>query len=211
MNNYWDLYVDYVQNCEKTNFEQGVEPSSSKMEWNHFFPRCIFGEWPVGSYLTIEQHSIASALQSLAFNKSCMCPWHIKYLPFELWELARPIFMKGCKDASIKADEKRKDPAFLENLKFSISQGLLKKFETDAEFKELKKENCKKLQSLATQASKTPESIKKRKDKFKQIRHQQGSLNSQFGTMWVTNGEINKKIDKRDTLPEGFYPGRKLK
>lgn len=37
-----------------------------------------------------------------------------------------------------------------------------------------------------------------------------GSTNSQFGTMWITNGHENKKI-KKDAgfIPEGWYKGRK--
>lgn len=39
--------------------------------------------------------------------------------------------------------------------------------------------------------------------------HQSGSKNSQFGTMWITNGQENKKIKKDvDTIPEGWYKGR---
>jgi len=36
-----------------------------------------------------------------------------------------------------------------------------------------------------------------------------GSTNSQFGTMWITNGQENKKIKKIDVIPEGWYKGRK--
>lgn len=35
-----------------------------------------------------------------------------------------------------------------------------------------------------------------------------GSLNSQFGTMWITNGQESKKIKKIDIIPEGWYKGR---
>lgn len=35
-----------------------------------------------------------------------------------------------------------------------------------------------------------------------------GSDNSQFGTMWVTNGTTNKKIKSVDLIPEGWYKGR---
>ena len=39
---------------------------------------------------------------------------------------------------------------------------------------------------------------------------QSGSKNSQFGTMWITNGQENKKIKKDiDFIPEGWYKGRK--
>jgi len=39
--------------------------------------------------------------------------------------------------------------------------------------------------------------------------HQAGKKNSQFGTMWITNGQENKKIKKLDFIPEGWYKGRK--
>jgi hypothetical protein len=36
--------------------------------------------------------------------------------------------------------------------------------------------------------------------------------NSQYGTMWITNGHDNKKIKKDvDFIPEGWYKGRKMK
>lgn len=37
---------------------------------------------------------------------------------------------------------------------------------------------------------------------------QSGSKNSQFGTMWITNGSESKKIKKSDPIPEGFRKGR---
>ena len=40
--------------------------------------------------------------------------------------------------------------------------------------------------------------------------HGLGSKNSQFGTMWITNGTENKKIKKDlDKIPEGWYKGRR--
>ena len=37
-----------------------------------------------------------------------------------------------------------------------------------------------------------------------------GSKNSQYGTMWITNGHVNKKIKKDiDIIPDGWYKGRK--
>lgn len=37
-----------------------------------------------------------------------------------------------------------------------------------------------------------------------------GDRNSQFGTVWITNGIENKKIKKDlDNIPEGWYKGRK--
>jgi hypothetical protein len=38
-----------------------------------------------------------------------------------------------------------------------------------------------------------------------------GDKNSQFGPMWITNGQENKKIKKEvDIIPEGWYKGRKI-
>ena len=41
--------------------------------------------------------------------------------------------------------------------------------------------------------------------------HQAGEGNSQFGSMWVTNGKSNLKIKKNDTIPSGYYKGRVIK
>ena len=38
-----------------------------------------------------------------------------------------------------------------------------------------------------------------------------GSLNSQFGSCWITNEKVNKKIKRGDLIPEGFRLGRVLK
>jgi len=35
-----------------------------------------------------------------------------------------------------------------------------------------------------------------------------GSNNSQFGTMWITNGINNRKIKKSDSIPNGWQKGR---
>jgi group I intron endonuclease len=37
-----------------------------------------------------------------------------------------------------------------------------------------------------------------------------GALNSQHGTMWITNNVTNKKINKTDSIPEGWRKGRVL-
>lgn len=72
-------------------------------------------------------------------------------------------------------------------------------------------EAARRNQPKATLAAKSPESNQKRKESFERIGHSQGDKNSQYGTMWITNGTINKKIKKTDQILEGYYPGRKLK
>ncbi len=50
-----------------------------------------------------------------------------------------------------------------------------------------------------------PETIEKMKNHI----YQKGILNSQYGTMWITNGIDNKKIKKEFEIPQGWYKGRK--
>jgi hypothetical protein len=44
----------------------------------------------------------------------------------------------------------------------------------------------------------------------KNSKAQQGSKNSQFGSVWITNGTENKKIKSVDLIPEGWFKGRKI-
>jgi hypothetical protein len=39
---------------------------------------------------------------------------------------------------------------------------------------------------------------------------QLGSNNSQYGTQWITNGTVNKKIQKNELIPTGWIKGRNL-
>jgi hypothetical protein len=38
--------------------------------------------------------------------------------------------------------------------------------------------------------------------------NQTGSKNNSFGSMWITNGKLNTKINKDDTIPDGWRKGR---
>lgn len=50
----------------------------------------------------------------------------------------------------------------------------------------------------------------KQKIKLAIVDKQKGNKNSQFGTIWITNGTINKKIKKDiEVIPNGWYKGRK--
>jgi hypothetical protein len=48
----------------------------------------------------------------------------------------------------------------------------------------------------------------RRAQTFREISHQQGDRNSQYGSMWITDGVSNRKIRKVDIVPEGWYKGR---
>ena len=63
---------------------------------------------------------------------------------------------------------------------------------------------------LIQDKAKSPEAIKKRKETYSKINHQQGETNSQFGTMWITDGLSNKKIKNNMPIPSGWYKGRKI-
>ena len=65
--------------------------------------------------------------------------------------------------------------------------------------------------AMMTARSKTPECIEKRKQIYVEIGHMQGSKNSQYGTMWITNGVDNTKVKSENDIPEGWYKGRRMK
>jgi|LauGreDrversion4_2_1035121.scaffolds.fasta_scaffold601882_2 hypothetical protein len=78
---YFELYYAYLAWCEKDNWANMRDPNHDYMEWNHTLPQCIFGDQPIGQWLTIEQHAVASALQTLVYRRNCLCAWHKKHLP----------------------------------------------------------------------------------------------------------------------------------
>lgn len=108
IDSYWDLYVAYVYKCVADNWANDIDPAHYEMEWNHFLPRCIFGDWPIGHYLTLKQHAIATALQTLALKKSCLCAWHLKYLPTNLELLTRSYRKAILKENGLKIKELQK-------------------------------------------------------------------------------------------------------
>ena len=58
---------------------------------------------------------------------------------------------------------------------------------------------------------KTHKSETKQKIGEANVENHLGSKNSQYGTMWITDGRMNKKIKKSDDLPIGWKIGRVLK
>jgi hypothetical protein len=69
---------------------------------------------------------------------------------------------------------------------------------------------AKKIQPKAMEAARTPEAIEKKKRKLKEIKHQQGEKNSQYGKIWITDGtkKGSYRIKKGDPIPEGYRKGR---
>jgi len=61
--------------------------------------------------------------------------------------------------------------------------------------------------SMLTKSGK--EGGKKLLGRSKSDNHKKSLSNSQYGTMWITNGIDNRKIKKeQDVIPEGWYKGR---
>ena len=52
--------------------------------------------------------------------------------------------------------------------------------------------------------------LKNQKQALERINHQQGHRNSQYGSMWITNGVESIKIKKSDEIPTGWRAGRKM-
>jgi hypothetical protein len=114
--------------------------------------------------------------------------------------------------------EKNKKARKITNTKYKekISEwGKLGNKQRNEKYPNLSKEIANKLWisgdfKLGAIAAQSLESKRKRIETLKNINHQQGSKNSQFGTLWITNGMENKKIKKNDKMPENWYKGRKF-
>jgi hypothetical protein len=85
------------------------------------------------------------------------------------------------------------DDKFRCEFQMKVSTGLKQKFEKDGHHWSGKKHSEKTKKRISEANSKMT-----------------GSKNSQYGTMWITNGTENKKIKKEvDIIPEGWCKGRK--
>ena len=91
------------------------------------------------------------------------------------------------------------------------------KWDTDAEFREKHRENARLGNKVALQKHPNGIFFGKRhskhtieKMKAAAVGRGEGEKNSQFGTMWITNGLDSKKIKITDTVPMGWRRGRKV-
>jgi hypothetical protein len=100
--------------------------------------------------------------------------------------------------------EKLKDPKNLEEHKEKCREA----FHNNPRKEEMI-QRAKDNQPKAVEAARTPEAIEKMKRTRKERGVQQGENNSQYGTMWITDGTIEGsiRIKKGDPIPEGFVPG----
>lgn len=89
------------------------------------------------------------------------------------------------------------------------------KWENDPEFREKHRDNAKLalLKSKEKYPNGTFAGRKHKQETIQKIKMSslgvhKGELNSQYGTMWITNGVKSKKINKTDSIPEGWRKGR---
>lgn len=88
---------------------------------------------------------------------------------------------------------------------------MIKEFWEREEYREKQIPHLLEIQKTASVLGNTGEALKKKKETYKKIGHQQGTNNSQYGSMWITNGKNNLKISKNDSIPEGYKKGRVCK
>jgi len=77
--------------------------------------------------------------------------------------------------------------------------------------KEFNSMNNPKIVKDLVKRSKSPKARAKRKATLKEINHQQGEKNSQFGRYWISHPITKevKRITLNDTIPEGWVKGKK--
>lgn len=87
-----EVYLSFLNRCRDENLANLRDPNHDYMEWNHTLPQCLFGDQEWGQWLTLPQHAIASALQTLAFGRCCLHGKHLKFLSSRLRELTKPFY-----------------------------------------------------------------------------------------------------------------------
>ena len=106
---------------------------------------------------------------------------------------ANKVLAKKYDSQNFIAKKLETDAEFRDKFRNNVSNGLKRKFERDGHNwngKHHSEETKKKISEANSKLT--------------------GIKNSQFGTMWITNGKENKKIKKDiDDMPNGWYKGRK--
>lgn len=68
--------------------------------------------------------------------------------------------------------------------------------------------NNREIQQLGNLPEARKKAIVTQRETFKRIGHAQGEKNSQFGSLWITNGTENAKVKSIDEIPDGWRKGR---
>lgn len=113
------------------------------------------------------------------------------------------LYKKGWKNRTEESIRKMRDSGSVGGKKSVV---LEKGFHNSDNRKDGWKSEEQKINCL--KASMTTEANNKRKETFQHIKHQSGNKNSQFGTIWITDGVISRKIKSIDAIPNGWKRGR---
>jgi hypothetical protein len=174
---------------------------------HHIIPRYMGGpDTPENLVeVTITQHAMFHFCNyQLWGNPEDKLAWRALSGQLTMDEIKLERMILGGRKGAETIREKLKDPLKLEEYKEKCRESFYNSPHKD-EMIQRAKDN----QPKASEAARTPEAIEKKKHTLKEIGHQQGEKNSQYGTMWITDGTIegSYRIKKDDPIPEGFVPG----
>ena len=184
------------------------QPNATVKHKHHIIPRYMGGSNDISNIIevSITQHAM----------------WHFcNYQLFENWEdylaykalsghigkeEANQYLIKKASEKGVKVfQDKMRDEGF----KVKFSEKIKSRYK-DSDYRNKMAEHCRKIQSAAVEASKTPEAKEKHKRSLRAIGHQKGEKNSQYGKRWVHSLElkVSKRIWKNEDLPGGWLEGR---
>ena len=171
---------------------------------HHIVPRHMGGTDDPSNLvdLTVEQHAEAHRLLYEEHGKEeDRLAWLGLSGQIGKEEIIRKQKLIGAQKGGTVAQQKH-GKRLVENLR-QVQRHLWKH---DKEYRNKQFENLKQMREKAQ----SPEARKKQKETLWKNNHQQGERNSQYGTMWITNGTNNKKLKKSEPIPDGWYKGRRL-
>jgi hypothetical protein len=186
------FYIGFRKHPDPKNDPYLGSPVTHKNYWEIYTPKkqifWIFNSWE-------EAHRIEKLLISQNWhNKYCLnaaCGGH-----FSLDSLKRGGKTSGKLTGK---NNGKKNIIFAQN-------AFKEKYRSDSQFaSKMQQKRIENLQKAFSERSK-----QKKLETFKANNHQQGSKNSMYGKMWITNGtkEGSYRINKTELIPEGFRKGR---
>lgn len=140
-----------------------------------------------------------------------------RYLSGELHGSTKGLFV-AINDKGEKFYIKNDDPRYLSGELFGVTKGLFPAKDKQGRVYMVNSNDARilsgELVGIFYGRKHKDETKEKLKKSLKEIQHQQGEKNSQYGTCWIHNDKENKKIKKDELesyLSEGWIKGRKMK
>ncbi len=120
------------------------------------------------------------------------------------------IIVEKQKIAGLRSGEKTKQKLKEDPEYYATIVERLRSFHRSDEYKRKNAEHLHSVQSIAVEASKSPEAKAKRKKTQEKIGFQKGEKNSQYGTRWIHNLElkVSSRVKRDYPLPDGWKEGR---